>query len=59
CGRRFLKCMNNWKKINVLDKPDSNLRWFWNVVEASGLRPLLKTNYNHVDWGLLTAFSER
>ncbi|KAK2355316.1 protein MAIN-LIKE [Trifolium repens] len=24
-----------------------------------GLRPLLKTNYNNVDWGLLTAFTER
>ncbi|XP_045801581.1 protein MAIN-LIKE 1-like isoform X5 [Trifolium pratense] len=59
CVGRYLKCMNNGKKVNDFDKPDSNLRWFWNVVDASGLRPLLKTNYNHVDWGLLTAFTKR
>ncbi|XP_045795352.1 protein MAIN-LIKE 1-like [Trifolium pratense] len=59
CTERYLKCLNHGKKINVLDKPDSNLKWFWDVVDASGLRPLLKTNYNHVGWGLLTAFTER
>ncbi|GAU10645.1 hypothetical protein TSUD_419800, partial [Trifolium subterraneum] len=29
------------------------------VVKASGLRPLLKTNYNNLNWRLLTAFTER
>jgi hypothetical protein len=41
------------------DLPSSKLDWFWKVVNASGLRPLLKTNYPYVDWGLLTAFTER
>jgi hypothetical protein len=51
--------MNNGKKINEFTLPKSELDWFWNVVKASGLQPLLKTNYNNLDWGLLTAFTER
>ncbi|GAU43102.1 hypothetical protein TSUD_372970 [Trifolium subterraneum] len=59
CGERTLKCMNPGKRINSLDKPETDKTWFWDRVEASGLRPLLKTNYNHVGSGLLTAFTER
>ncbi|GAU36399.1 hypothetical protein TSUD_38660 [Trifolium subterraneum] len=59
CGERTLKCMNPGKRINSLDKPENDKAWFWDRVEASGLRPLLKTNYNHVGSGLLTAFTER
>ncbi|GAU41174.1 hypothetical protein TSUD_89700 [Trifolium subterraneum] len=59
CKTRYLRCMNNGKKINDFTLPKSDLHWFWNVVKASGLRPLLKTNYNNLDWGLLTAFTER
>ncbi|GAU39114.1 hypothetical protein TSUD_320890 [Trifolium subterraneum] len=59
CKTRYLRCMNNGKKINEFTLPKSNLDWFWNVVKASGLQPLLKTNYNNLDWGLLTAFTER
>ncbi|GAU40191.1 hypothetical protein TSUD_374990 [Trifolium subterraneum] len=59
CGERTLKCMNPGKRINTLDKPDTELAWFWDVVKDSGLRPLLKTNYNHVGSGQLTAFTER
>ncbi|CAJ2665945.1 unnamed protein product [Trifolium pratense] len=59
CKNRYLRCMNNRKKINDFDLPRRGLRWFWDVVDATGLRPLLKTNYNHLDWGLLTAFTER
>ncbi|GAU21454.1 hypothetical protein TSUD_32850 [Trifolium subterraneum] len=51
--------MNPGKRINSLDKPDTKLAWFWDAIEASGLRLLLKTNYNHVGSGLLTAFTER
>jgi hypothetical protein len=51
--------MNNGKKVNDFVQPEANLKWFWDVVDASGLRPLLETNYNNVDWGILTAFSER
>ncbi|GAU41518.1 hypothetical protein TSUD_302570 [Trifolium subterraneum] len=51
--------MNPGKRINSLDKPENDKAWFWDRVEASGLRPLLKTNYNHVGSGLLTAFTER
>jgi hypothetical protein len=51
--------MNPGKRINSLDKPENDKTWFWDRVEASGLRPLLKTNYNHVGSGLLTAFTER
>ncbi|GAU25842.1 hypothetical protein TSUD_31060 [Trifolium subterraneum] len=59
CGQRTLKCMNPGKRINSLDKPENDNAWFWDRVEASGLRPLLKTNYTHVGSGLLTAFTER
>jgi hypothetical protein len=51
--------MNNGKKINDFELPGGHLNWFWDWVNVSGLRPLLKTNYDYVDWGLLTAFSER
>ncbi|KAK2455628.1 protein MAINTENANCE OF MERISTEMS [Trifolium repens] len=56
---RYLRCQNNGKKVLDFDLPSSTLDWFWKVVNASGLRPLLKTNYPYVDWGLLTAFTER
>ncbi|GAU36603.1 hypothetical protein TSUD_387550 [Trifolium subterraneum] len=59
CKTRYLRCMNNGKKINEFTLPKSNLHWFWDVVKASGLQPLLKTNYNNLDWGLLTALTER
>ncbi|GAU21307.1 hypothetical protein TSUD_372010 [Trifolium subterraneum] len=59
CSERTLKCMNSGKRINSLDKPETDKTWFWDRVEASGLRLLLKTNYNHVCYGLLTAFTER
>ncbi|GAU46704.1 hypothetical protein TSUD_287930 [Trifolium subterraneum] len=59
CGQRTLKCMNPGKRINSLDKPENDKAWFWDRVEASGLRPLLKTNYNHVGSELLMAFTER
>jgi hypothetical protein len=51
--------MNNGKRVLDFTLPSSKLDWFWKVIIASGLRPLLKTNYPYVDWGILTAFSER
>ncbi|GAU26320.1 hypothetical protein TSUD_56180 [Trifolium subterraneum] len=59
CKKRYLRCMNNGKRINDFTLPNTELKWFWDVVDATGLRPLLKTNYNNLDWGLLTAFTER
>ncbi|GAU28979.1 hypothetical protein TSUD_391770 [Trifolium subterraneum] len=59
CKKRYLRCTNNGKRINDFTLPSSELKWFWDVVIASGLRPLLKTNYNNLDWGLLTVFTER
>jgi hypothetical protein len=41
--------MNNGKKINDFDLPGEHLRWFWEPVNASGLAPLLKTNYDKND----------
>ncbi|GAU10741.1 hypothetical protein TSUD_425560, partial [Trifolium subterraneum] len=31
---RYLRCMNNGKKINEFTLPKSNLDWFWDVVKA-------------------------
>ncbi|CAJ2646660.1 protein MAIN-LIKE 1-like isoform X2 [Trifolium pratense] len=56
---RYLRVMNNGKKINNFKICPKEYSWFWNVVNASGLETLRRTNYNHTDWGLLTAFAER
>ncbi|GAU10655.1 hypothetical protein TSUD_419850, partial [Trifolium subterraneum] len=59
CKTRYLRCMNNGKKIYDFTLPKSDLHWFWDVIKASGLRPLLKTNYNNLNWRLLSAFTKR
>ncbi|GAU25327.1 hypothetical protein TSUD_375900 [Trifolium subterraneum] len=59
CKKRYLRCMNNDKRINDYSLLNKEMKWFWNVIDATGLRPLLKTNYNNLEWGLLTAFTER
>jgi hypothetical protein len=46
---RYLRCMNNGKKVLDFTLPSRKLEWFWKVVDASGLWPLLKTNYPYVD----------
>jgi len=57
------RVLNNAKRI--IDLKESlplevdDMGWFWNVVKASGLYPLLQTNYGQVDHGLLIAFSKR
>lgn len=55
------RVINNAKRIiDLVLPPDvDDTRWFWNIIRASGLHPLLKTNYGQVDHGLLIAFSER
>jgi hypothetical protein len=35
------------------------LQLFWNVVIATGLKSLVKINYNIIDHGVNTAFCER
>jgi len=55
--------LNNVKQIIDLEEalpPEvDDMWWFWNVIMASGLYPLLKTNYGQVDHDLLIAFLER
>jgi len=47
------RVLNNAKRI--IDLKESlplevdDMGWFWNVVKASGLYPLLQTNYGQVD----------
>jgi len=57
------RVLNNAKRIIDLKSalpPDvAAMGRFWNVIRASGLYPLLETNYGQVDDGLLIAFSER
>ena len=33
--------------------------WFWNLVNAFGLTPLLKTGYESITHGLVCALTER
>ena len=57
------RVLNNAKRIidmkSALPPDVAAMGWFWNVIRASGLYPLLETNYGQVDHGLLIAFLER
>ncbi|XP_045791804.1 protein MAIN-LIKE 1-like [Trifolium pratense] len=55
-----LRCIASGKKVINIQKPSRRTdRWFWDVVEASGLEPLTRTNFSVLDYGLLWAFVER
>lgn len=53
------KCINAWRKVRQLSKPEKDLRWFWDPVEASGLHDLLCTGYSSVTHAMVRALCER
>ncbi|MCH88833.1 serine/threonine-protein phosphatase 7 long form-like protein, partial [Trifolium medium] len=56
---RNLRCIASGKKVIDIKKPPRNERWFWGPVEATGLEPLVRTNFSVLDYGLIWAFVER
>ncbi|KAK2403259.1 hypothetical protein QL285_052713 [Trifolium repens] len=57
--RRQLRCIAAAKRVTDINKPNEDEDWFWGVVEATGLRPLVKTNFSVLDYGLIWSFAER
>lgn len=51
--------IKNAKRIINVQKAAEDVNWFSNVAKTSDLYPLLKTNYGHVDYDLLTTFCVR
>ena len=55
--------VSHGKKLNLsalsLPLPVEDNRWFWDPVDASGLRPLLLTGYESISHGLVCAMAER
>jgi hypothetical protein len=56
---KSLKCLANGKKVINIPKPDDEVRWFWDAVTATGLEPLVRTNFSIINHGINTAFCER
>ncbi len=54
---RSLRCIVSANKVIKIQKPTQD--WFWQYIIASGLEPLVRTNFNVLDYGLLWAFAER
>ncbi|KAK2359516.1 protein MAIN-LIKE [Trifolium repens] len=54
-----MRSLANGKKILNVPKPDRNVLWFWDRLEATGLEPLVHTSFGKLNHGLLTAFAER
>ncbi|GAU28133.1 hypothetical protein TSUD_295710 [Trifolium subterraneum] len=54
---RSLRCIASANKVIKIQKPTQD--WFWQYIIASGLEPLVRTNFNVLDYGLLWAFAER
>jgi hypothetical protein len=51
---------NENKVINLPKLPrNQESSWFWDVITATGLEPLTRTNYSIIDYGLMTTFAER
>ncbi|KAK2451752.1 hypothetical protein QL285_010779 [Trifolium repens] len=57
--KKKYRCIAGAKRVTDIDKPAEDQGWFWGVVEATGLRPLVKTNFSVLDYGLIWAFAER
>ncbi|MCH94332.1 putative IMP dehydrogenase/GMP reductase, partial [Trifolium medium] len=57
--KKKLCCIANGKKVITIRKLPRDVEWFWDVIVASGLEPLTRTNYSILDHGVLTAFAER
>ncbi|GAU48517.1 hypothetical protein TSUD_242950 [Trifolium subterraneum] len=56
---RYLCCVASTKKVINLQKPHPDVAWFGGPVIASGLEPLVRTNFNVLDCGILWSFAER
>ncbi|GAU15152.1 hypothetical protein TSUD_08900 [Trifolium subterraneum] len=54
---KFLRCIASANKVIKIDKPTHN--WFWEYIIASGLEPLVRSNFNVLDYGVLWAFAEQ
>jgi hypothetical protein len=57
--KRNLRCIASGKKVIDIQKPDEEQAWFWGPVEATGLTPLVKTNFSVLDYGLIWTFAKR
>ncbi|KAK2428232.1 hypothetical protein QL285_026766 [Trifolium repens] len=57
--KRKLCCIAGGKKVIDIDKLDEDHAWFWGLVEATGLKSLVKTNFSVLDYGLIWGFAER
>ncbi|KAK2356233.1 hypothetical protein QL285_093582 [Trifolium repens] len=57
--KRKLCCIADAKRVTDINKPKEHEHWFWGVVEATGLKSLVKTNFSVLDYGLIWAFAER
>lgn len=53
------KCINAWKKMKELGKPEEGLRWFWEPVEGSCLHDLIYTGYSTVTHAMISAMCKR
>nr|ABN08710.1 IMP dehydrogenase/GMP reductase, related [Medicago truncatula] len=53
------KCINAGKKMKELGKPETGLRWFWELVEGSSLHDLIYTGYSTVTHAMIRAMCER
>jgi hypothetical protein len=53
------KCINAGKKVRDLPKPEKGLRWFWDLVEVSGLHHLIYTGFSTVTHAMICALCER
>ncbi|KAK2447475.1 protein MAIN-LIKE [Trifolium repens] len=57
--KEAMRSIANGKKIVNIPKPEANKLWFWDTLKATGLEPLVHTNFSKLNHGLLTAFAER
>ncbi|GAU50897.1 hypothetical protein TSUD_387230 [Trifolium subterraneum] len=54
---KSLRCIVSANKVIKIQKPTQD--WFWEYIIASGLEPLVRSNFNVLDYGVLWAFAER
>ncbi|GAU16260.1 hypothetical protein TSUD_298920 [Trifolium subterraneum] len=43
---KSLRCIASANKVIKFEKPEPEVAWFWEMVRATGLEPLIKTNFN-------------
>ena len=49
------KCINAGRKVRELPKPENNLRWFWDPLEASGLHHFIYIGFSTVTHAMVRA----